>query len=1446
MSASINNIGRYGIFVVILGVFLAAWARPVQAAGKGGAEQIRIKTMDDLLKWGGVQDPDERQYVEDEMKQHLQDEISEIVDTKLDVVVYLQTIDHLAHGESKKANNFLAEEVLKKLLENLIGGPLMKALTAAWEFDKYVWGSVQAWAEQKDMELYQAFLREYTKQWGQDGEPWEADYRKEYKNAKYAFDQWWEDHANSFGRIKPYSERDDNPQQDPQNSKPPTYYETFRTDCWHHFSKAVKQHWQAKVAESDLKTAARSKRNQILQKLSGERDKYRNAVQMLLRAKQKGDMTALVKKYWSDPAFRKYVNDLAQKNSATFIEEEAGILQNAEGDLEMARMSASKAAEAMKAMKANQSGKVDIPIIHIDLEPYHHLLRDYQSLTAEIFSDKLDDLVTGDDADDTISAAVSAWYHHYNLFNNNVLYVRNYYKDSLRLFRIGLSESQINSVEAEIKKIDAAVQAFNTALLAEKKEREQKAVNDMLSMQSQVKNLNRLAAQPMPISKQVRKEFADESTKLREELEKLAENASVGPLRSDVSKAHARYILAHSKFIVYKPPVEFVKSCVDPRTGMEQYSEFFEKYSAAHSDYLAKLQAKIPALLEESKALQEEKRAAVERLEASAKPMVPGWLYYYASASLPPRTGVKLPEEARLSGDLNVMPENWRRWLSKSNREATEAENYLSLKLQAANKQWFDILEYDMQMQDDFAQERRWYSQAQQLLATIQSLAEACSSEKQEQPEDRELYRDGLIFLRGLSAEREKLLLQMVSRNHAAVKLLNGALSGYRNALNPKNEASYRLDIDPYKAWRRSPEENAKLVKGMELVIERASSSGMTYDQAVSVRNKSNAIMVQLKDIRSTTILLSSLIDPIVDEAFRYHNAICAFVAKTDIVDIDAARKKFNSFKRFAAQASANYAADNRTMKGYLDQAKSLISAQPGSGKAGKAENLQRASRLLELAGQHTRAMELYALSKGSWRFDKQIQDLKKQIAEAGFIDEPPDHEPDSMAFDKAHVIVCGTDEVFVGSLYHSVFEHEPTSSEVQAQVRRLREGTLRSQLVRDFLLSAEYTRSGKSGEQFVTDACQAIFAREPTALERKAWPRTRRSVIINEMFKSREHLNATCGCAALWRKTPVSSRPPVDVTDNQNKQPTAGAAYQQYMSAYNALAKLMAAGKGGTPEGQKAYQKMKYYKDLYEASLGAGVGKLPDRPAGAEPPATPKKNLVVSPHYPVITTKPADHTDIRKDAQIIRIEPVADSYVYAYAYRNWNKSNRGAYNLLQAGWHPAGGVSRVYLKYDLSGINPNRIGKATLRLFHYRTGGHPALVLGIHAVTGTWREGSGTYHSGQDERSAAPGEITWVAQPPFNNSVVASFSPGAGTNKYIDVDVTDLVKGWLSGRPNYGLVITPRGAFSRGTSESVYGFYSREHGNKAKRPVLILQSAGGTDAPADPSRQNIPRKYNK
>lgn len=59
--------------------------------------------------------------------------------------------------------------------------------------------------------------------------------------------------------------------------------------------------------------------------------------------------------------------------------------------------------------------------------------------------------------------------------------------------------------------------------------------------------------------------------------------------------------------------------------------------------------------------------------------------------------------------------------------------------------------------------------------------------------------------------------------------------------------------------------------------------------------------------------------------------------------------------------------------------------------------------------------------------------------------------------------------------------------------------------------------------------------------------------------------------------------------------------AYEEYMEAYNAMTRLMAAGKGGTPEGKEAYQKFSLAKEKYDDLLKHG-GQAPVKVTTGEP----------------------------------------------------------------------------------------------------------------------------------------------------------------------------------------------------------------------------------------------------
>jgi hypothetical protein len=120
--------------------------------------------------------------------------------------------------------------------------------------------------------------------------------------------------------------------------------------------------------------------------------------------------------------------------------------------------------------------------------------------------------------------------------------------------------------------------------------------------------------------------------------------------------------------------------------------------------------------------------------------------------------------------------------------------------------------------------------------------------------------------------------------------------------------------------------------------------------------------------------------------------------------------------------------------------------------------------------------------------------------------------------FEQACALLCASDEQFIRSLYHCITHREPSVQEVEAQVALLQSGTPRRNMVRYFFASPEYVEQNHPGVRFITDACQAVYGRQPSDAETSAWPRMDRDLIVVDMLDSPEHLAATQACAALWR----------------------------------------------------------------------------------------------------------------------------------------------------------------------------------------------------------------------------------------------------------------------------------------------------------------------------------------
>lgn len=188
------------------------------------------------------------------------------------------------------------------------------------------------------------------------------------------------------------------------------------------------------------------------------------------------------------------------------------------------------------------------------------------------------------------------------------------------------------------------------------------------------------------------------------------------------------------------------------------------------------------------------------------------------------------------------------------------------------------------------------------------------------------------------------------------------------------------------------------------------------------------------------------------------------------------------------------------------------------------------------------------------------------------------------------------------------------------------------------------------------------------------------------------------------------------------------------------------------------------------------------------------------------------------------KISLIADSYVYAYSYRNWNDANFGKQDIITSGWHSTGGEKRTYLKFDLPNINFETLDKATLKLYHNNTIGNNSTIINIYQLLEDWNEGAGIIHEGLTEPVDSSGVVTWNLQPNFSDSVIVQFKPKKKYNRWIEIDITQIVKEWISGEPNYGIVLKPNGILSGRDPISLYEFYSKEFEDKSKTPYVEIQ----------------------
>ncbi len=164
-------------------------------------------------------------------------------------------------------------------------------------------------------------------------------------------------------------------------------------------------------------------------------------------------------------------------------------------------------------------------------------------------------------------------------------------------------------------------------------------------------------------------------------------------------------------------------------------------------------------------------------------------------------------------------------------------------------------------------------------------------------------------------------------------------------------------------------------------------------------------------------------------------------------------------------------------------------------------------------------------------------------------------------------------------------------------------------------------------------------------------------------------------------------------------------------------------------------------------------------------------------------------------------------------------------------------------MQFDFPAIDPAGIDKAILKVYQYAAYGTLRDFV-VHPVTSDWIEGTGLYmpagsvscgsNTGHLPPPAGSNWITWNNQPSFDDTdTVTTFNPGATVPKWVDIDITSLVKEWLAGsRTNYGMII--KIASRTPNVKSVFNFYTKEFTDDPDGQPFLEITYSGTDTDGD------------
>lgn len=139
--------------------------------------------------------------------------------------------------------------------------------------------------------------------------------------------------------------------------------------------------------------------------------------------------------------------------------------------------------------------------------------------------------------------------------------------------------------------------------------------------------------------------------------------------------------------------------------------------------------------------------------------------------------------------------------------------------------------------------------------------------------------------------------------------------------------------------------------------------------------------------------------------------------------------------------------------------------------------------------------------------------------------------------------------------------------------------------------------------------------------------------------------------------------------------------------------------------------------------------------------------------------------------------------------------------------------IEIVLVQFDLTGLPPQVVQRATLRLHGIGGSLGSVMQLELYRVTESWTESLATW----ELRSAI---TPWTTMGGTYLPAAYATTLVYSTADYLEIDLTSLTNEWLQAVPNYGVAIVPYNA----PADDQMQFASREHGQPELKPTLIVE----------------------